>query len=253
VPNISVTVFKTDGTLKEAIEKARELAHKPAMRLGAPERKVISEQKITINDLDAYECVTSFGPGVDEIIAHEFLGLPSLQQTPFLMFKEVCLVEKGRLYIIGCTARKSEYIGYLPVFERSIQTFHVREPAVEPLIQALRDENKDVRWRAAWTLKGIGDARAVGPLIQALNDEYKNVRMEAVAALGEIGDARAVEPLIQALKDEDSGVQWGAAEALGKIGDARAIEPLTQVLNDKSEFVRKEAKQALEKIKAKKS
>jgi len=59
---------------------------------------------------------------------------------------------------------------------------------------------------------------AVEPLIQALKDGYSHVREGAAKALGEIGDIRAVEPLIQALKDEDSDVRKIAAEALGKMG-----------------------------------
>ena len=58
---------------------------------------------------------------------------------------------------------------------------------VEGLIEALKDKNSDVRWRAAF-------------------------------ALGEIKDARAVEPLIEALKDEDKYFQSVAADALGRIG-----------------------------------
>ena len=71
---------------------------------------------------------------------------------------------------------------------------------------------------------------AVEPLINALKDEDSGVRWKAAEALEEIGDERAVEPLINALKDEDSGVREGAAEALGEIGDERAVEPLINCL-----------------------
>ena len=50
--------------------------------------------------------------------------------------------------------------------------------------------------------RGIGDERALEPLIQALKDEKWNVRVEAASALGKIGDERAVEPLIQVLQNE---------------------------------------------------
>jgi len=39
----------------------------------------------------------------------------------------------------------------------------------------LKDENSDVREKAAEALGKIGDARAVEPLIQALMDEYSVV------------------------------------------------------------------------------
>ena len=91
------------------------------------------------------------------------------------------------------------------------------ERAVEPLIQALKDKDSDVREVAAEVLVKIGEP-AVEPLIRALKDENQFVRWGAALALGEIGDKRAVEPLINALKDEDSDVRMEAAEALDQMG-----------------------------------
>ena len=105
---------------------------------------------------------------------------------------------------------------------------------MEPLIQALQEENDDVRLRAADALGEIGDSRAIEPLVQALRDEDRDVQFEVAEALGMMGE-RAVEPLMQALRDEDHNVRWGAASALGKIGDSRAVEPLIQALKDEDE------------------
>ena len=63
----------------------------------------------------------------------------------------------------------------------------------------------------------MGDARAVEPLIQALKDEEGDVRLIAAGALGHIGDAKAVEPLTKALKDKKKKVREAAKEALEKI------------------------------------
>ena len=133
--------------------------------------------------------------------------------------------------------------------------------AVGPLIEALKDSNDWVRFRASQALANIGDARAIEPLIQALRDRRTfegpacvlatfgtaavepligalenarrpDVREAAAEALGRIGDGRAVRPLIKALKYSDIRVRAHAAEALAKIGDARAIEPLIQALQD---------------------
>lgn len=138
----------------------------------------------------------------------------------------------------------------------------VGKPAIEPLIQALKDENRYVRTKAAKALGNIGDARAIEPLIQALRDvndvhreaaealekigepavepliqaliDIDDVHREAAEVLGMIGNRRAVEPLIQALKDDR--VRWEAAIALGKIGDARSVEPLIQALKDVNRY-----------------
>jgi HEAT repeat protein len=70
--------------------------------------------------------------------------------------------------------------------------------AVEPLIQALLKDTDPVQVKAAESLGYLRDERAVEPLIQALKDEkrYHSVRWKAARALGEIGDKRAIEPLI---------------------------------------------------------
>jgi len=121
---------------------------------------------------------------------------------------------------------------------------------VSVLITALKDEDSDVRRKAAEVMDEIGDARVVEPLIQALKDEDGSVRSNAAFALGEIGDKRAVEPLIQTLGDENNTIRRRAAEALGKIGDERAVEPLTNALEDEISLVQKAAREALEKIQA---
>jgi HEAT repeat protein len=90
--------------------------------------------------------------------------------------------------------------------------------AVELLIPAFKGEKGfgDPQMKAKSALEKIGEP-AVEPLIQVLKDEYKGVRKDAVEVLGKIGDARAVEPLIQALKDEDEGFRTAAKQALEKI------------------------------------
>jgi HEAT repeat protein len=103
-----------------------------------------------------------------------------------------------------------------------------------------------VREAAAWALRRIGDKRAVEPLIQALRDEDHDVRRAAAEALGRLGDPRAVEPLVLALKDKE--IRWDAIEALGKLADPQAIEPLVPLLRDESSMVRTTAAEALEKL-----
>ncbi|MEM3071821.1 MAG: HEAT repeat domain-containing protein, partial [Candidatus Anstonellales archaeon] len=68
---------------------------------------------------------------------------------------------------------------------------------------------------------------AVPALIDALKDENWDVRYRAAKALGEIaekgGDCSAAVPaLIDALKDNDWSVRYRAAKALGKIAEKTA-------------------------------
>ena len=86
---------------------------------------------------------------------------------------------------------------------------------VNGLIKALGYKKDEyVRWYTARALGEIKDPRAVEPLIAALKDTDKDVRQAAAEALGKIGDPRAVEPLIAALKDAEWHVRKAAAKAL---------------------------------------
>lgn len=96
------------------------------------------------------------------------------------------------------------------------------ENNVNKLIKDLKYKyDSDIRSKAAVALGDLGDRRAVEPLIQALNDEDEEVRWEAADALGKIRDERAVDPLIRALNDEHEDVRSSAAEALNEIDGER--------------------------------
>jgi len=138
-----------------------------------------------------------------------------------------------------------EKVHYLIARKKWSQLEEAGEPAVEPLIRALKDRHVDVRKSIAEALGMMGDQRAVEPLIEALKDENEGVREVAALALGMMGDQRAVEPLIEALKDGCADVRGNAAEALGRLGDVRAAESLTQTLENGYRYVRENAALAL--------
>jgi len=70
---------------------------------------------------------------------------------------------------------------------------------------------------AALALGEIGDSRAVEPLINALGDENWEVRSTVAKALGKISDDRAIQPLINLLNDKNENVHWHAVQALEAI------------------------------------
>jgi HEAT repeat protein len=112
----------------------------------------------------------------------------------------------------------------------------------------LKDEDSNVRWRAAEALGQIGSDRAVDALFSALKDKNGFVRLRAAIALGQVGSDRVVDALFSALKDEDSNVRWRAAEALGRIGSDRAVDALISALKDDDSDVRDRAAEALGQI-----
>jgi HEAT repeat protein/energy-coupling factor transporter ATP-binding protein EcfA2 len=125
---------------------------------------------------------------------------------------------------------------------------------VRALLGALRDEDSDVRWNAAWALSELGEAsdEVIVALLGALRDEDASVRMSAAWALGELGRAsdEVVVALLIALRDEDAGVRGSAAWALGKFGQAsgEVVGALLDALRDENAPVRWSAALALREL-----
>lgn len=90
---------------------------------------------------------------------------------------------------------------------------------MEPLIQALKDEDNSVRVEAAKALLMMPDS-AIELLIQILkSEEDADFRQSVVKALELfVGDERVVDPFIQALKGEICEIRKIAMGALEKIG-----------------------------------
>ena len=111
---------------------------------------------------------------------------------------------------------------------------NIGPPAVEPLIEALTDDELSVpytRQTAATALGRLHDLGAVEPLVGALlKDTSADTRLFAADSLGMLGDPRAVAGLVTALHDDrDASVRDAAAEALGRFDDPRADQALAGV------------------------
>lgn len=118
------------------------------------------------------------------------------------------------------------------------------------LVDALHEEDPDVRRAAARSLGQIG--RAAFPALKqkkALDDPDADVRVMVVEAIEWMGPT-AVKPLIKAMEDTSPEVRRAAARALGRLdADARPAESaLVAAVNDPREEVRDEAAKALRRI-----
>lgn len=99
------------------------------------------------------------------------------------------------------------------------------ERAVDAFVAGLKEGTWwYVRSSNASALGKIRSEKAIDPLIEALKDESEKVRRAAVLALMEIKSERAVEALAAALKDEDFEVRMYAKEALKRIEEPDALE-----------------------------
>ena len=107
--------------------------------------------------------------------------------------------------------------------------------AVEPLSDALQDEDAAVRAAAATALGWIGEQRAAGPLARSLKDPVEACRIAAAMALGLLRSPVALKPLARALGDASVEVQQQAAESLALLDDPITAELLADVLTDEGE------------------
>jgi bilin biosynthesis protein len=124
----------------------------------------------------------------------------------------------------------------------------IGNPAMPSLIMTLRKGNADVRYIAAMALAGTGSAETVEPLIEALQDEDWRVRGVAAQALGCQGNPTAIRPLVEALNDTASYVRRHAAWSLALIGGPAASRALSKALKDEDNYVRRIAEAALDTI-----
>lgn len=125
----------------------------------------------------------------------------------------------------------------------------VKERAsTEELLQNLSHKDAKIRGEAAWALGKSGDTRAIDPLIEALEDNNSDVREWAVLALAKMGRP-SIGPLSAAMQSKGDTVRWQAAAALGLINDSNATETLSNALQSNNSTVRYWAAAALGQIK----
>ena len=118
------------------------------------------------------------------------------------------------------------------------------------LLEALRNENSDVRINSAISLLDHKtDVKTVVPvLLNLLSDNDKTVRAKAAELLGTIRAPDASSELMRLLTDEQWVVRRTAACSLGKIGSSNAVPKLLRLLSDKEWVVRASAADALGEI-----
>ena len=114
------------------------------------------------------------------------------------------------------------------------------EVALSSLLQALKDEDWNVRTWAADALGELNDKQAVIPLVELLADSNEQVRIDAAVSLGKLGDQRAVGALLKLLDTQDR-VRQHAIRALGRLAGIGVFESLAEAIHDQDIDIRRAA------------
>jgi HEAT repeat protein len=163
----------------------------------------------------------------------------------------IAILKDGKLSALGCQDAENALI-------------RIGQPAVEPLIAALKD--KRVRWNAIHVLGRVRDARAVEPLIAVLKDENSFHILDVIGDGLDAAQRQASQNLVNELQGGRTGagdnyqyapsnselahksVSDKVAEALVNIGQP-AVRPLVGALQDKNLSVRSYTASVLGRIK----
>ena len=142
----------------------------------------------------------------------------------------------------------------------------IGDATIEPLFDALKSDDENIRYAGALGLNGVGSAEAIRALCIASEDPAPNVRMAAIQSLGNshtltedieakillglndnesdvvdiailaagnLGCCAAVPQLLSLLNgDEHMSYRWNhIVRVLGELGDPKAVETLCNMLN----------------------
>jgi HEAT repeat protein len=136
--------------------------------------------------------------------------------------------------------------------EASDALVDIGEPAVESLVDVLKDEALDAwpRRKAAMTLRRIKSVNAIEPLMEVFLDKEADptLRANAGSALEGFKLARWEAALIELSKEDGAGIRIVALARLAEISSETANEAIVTATRDEDSWVRVNALTLLENI-----
>jgi len=105
--------------------------------------------------------------------------------------------------------------------------------AVERLVEALDDPNREVRAAAALALGQVNCPESIQALVHALRSPEMDIQPEAARALGALRTPQCIEALVDLLThSEDTTLRNQVARILGQTHAAEAVTPLLSLFRD---------------------
>jgi HEAT repeat protein len=144
-------------------------------------------------------------------------GEPAIQSLVFLLKepdKNLARSVAETLEVLGWQPGRDVIGAYYWIARRDFdKVAKIGVPAIEPLVQTLKD--RDLRRSALVALSQIGDGRVVPPILALARErQWFQSAVEALAQLEQV----AVPQLVTALRAHDSDIRQAAATALDMIG-----------------------------------
>jgi len=290
VPHLVKALGDSDISVRRvALDKVWSWAGSPGAELAVPYLVSIIQNDSRADKYNAIKALGMIGPGAKDAVgllmgilangADDFreaaatalggIGPPAAEAVPVLLDKfknDVPNVKRECAYALGeirvadddvISALRNAMEGKEDIWvghQAALALGRLGPPALPALIDALGNENSDIREEAAEGLKEMGIAAkdAETALIKSLQDADPEVRKWCAKALGSIGreSPAAVAALTGLLSDKDFWVRATAAEGLGMVGPQAkdAIPNLEKALKDRNGIVRSRSALALHLI-----
>ena len=114
----------------------------------------------------------------------------------------------------------------------------IGQPAIDSLLRALEDDQKEIRRIAARAVNQSSDRRGVKPMLKLLADEDKDTREYAADFIGAMATMAEIEEIIEAFaRLEGFTARRDLSRAFVNIGPA-AVEPIMRALTHEDPYVR---------------
>lgn len=140
-----------------------------------------------------------------------------------LFYKDPIKYEFLRKMIRSGTKENCEAAGILLNNVDKSEKFNILPIAIE----ALKNENSDVRFYALSALSKFNYPNSVDDLIEVLKDRVDVLRAKSAEILGNIGDQKAFFPLLEIVKnDNEHWVKQWAVDSITKLKDPNIINEL---------------------------